>query len=121
MTGRTILIVDDNQAIRDLITTLLELSELDVSVVAVSTAGAALESWRNDRPAAIVLDRLLGADDGLDVASRVLGEQPTLPIVLFTAFLDDSLRRQAADVGVTACITQDDLQRLPDLLGELLA
>ena len=114
-----VLVVDDHRDIRDLITTLLEV-EGTFTVVTASSVSSALDAWKRDEPDAVVLDRLLGRDDGLEVAERIRGEQPDLPIVLFTAFLDQSIRRAAEQLGIAACLTQDDLQRLPELLSSIL-
>jgi hypothetical protein len=61
---------------------------------------------------------VLVVDD--NVAERVLADQPGLPIVLFTAVLDDATQQAADELGIAACITQDDLQQLPDTLTSLL-
>jgi len=117
----TILIVDDNAAIRDLIRTVLDLHDEGRFVtVDADSAATAVTAWQRTAPDAVVLDLRLGVDDGFEVAARILAEQPDLPVVLYTAYLTDEIQNHAAELGVAACLTQDELTRLPALLGDVL-
>lgn len=42
--------------------------------------------------------------DGLDTARHIRERRPDQVLILYTAFLDDELRRAAEEVGVTVCL-----------------
>ncbi|HYD09614.1 MAG TPA: hypothetical protein VEA78_05875, partial [Acidimicrobiales bacterium] len=54
---------------------------------------------------------------GLDVAEVILREDPTTPIVLFSAYLDDAAVARAERLGVRACLGKDQVVRIPELLA----
>ncbi|MFI5357649.1 MAG: sigma-54-dependent transcriptional regulator [Opitutales bacterium] len=95
-----VLIVDDDSGIRK------------TTRIAVETAGhAALEAPNGTRALALLeageydacfLDVKLGAEDGLDVLAKLLKAQPSLAVVMFTAFANiatavEAMRRGAHD------------------------
>ena len=45
----------------------------------------------------------------------------TQHVVLFTAYPDRALLTQAEAIGVRACLSKNDLRRLPGLIGKLAA
>ena len=40
-------------------------------------------------------------------------------VVLFTAFMDKRLNTKATGIGVRACLSKNDLRRLPAVIGGL--
>jgi CheY-like chemotaxis protein len=117
---RTVLLVDDHPGMRELIRTILEIEEIDVAVIEAESAADAIAAWQSSSPDLVVLDYRLPRPEGLDVAARMRAEQPSLQIVLFTAFLDPLVVEEAARVGGITCLTQDELRRLPGLVRQLL-
>lgn len=121
-TSRVVLLVDDHAGMRALIRTLFDLDRPDDDLVEAATAWRALDLWRQRRPDVILLDEVLGNERGLDaVAKPIRVEDPDIPIVLFTAFLDNDTREAAADLGIDHCVTQDEIRTLPDLVERLTA
>ena len=115
-----VLVVDDHMGMRALICTLFEIERPDDYVIEAATAPEALDKFAEQRPDVVILDQMLGARYGLeDVATPILRERPETPIILFTAFLDNDLRRRAGALGVRECVTQDDLRDLPTCVGKL--
>jgi DNA-binding NarL/FixJ family response regulator len=53
---------------------------------------------------------------GLEAAQRILAEDPNQSIILFSAFLNDDVRRTAEQIGVRACLSKEDIFDLPDIL-----
>ena len=114
------LLVEDNEDMRALIRIVLELSEHDIAITAEAKSGdEAIASWRRERPDLVVLDYRLPGPTGLDVARTILADDPATPIILFSAFLDDETVATAASLGVRACVSKDDVRRLPDLIHAL--
>jgi CheY-like chemotaxis protein len=70
-------------------------------------------------PTALILDNRMPGMTGLEVAARVLEHTPSQPIVLFSAFLTEEIERQAEALGIRACVSKTDIDRLPQVIAEL--
>lgn len=111
---RKLLVADDTEDIRVLLRLVLAGS---FEIVAEAADGAeALAGWQSNRDDvfALVLDHRMPRMTGLDVARRVLAEDPTARIVLFSANVDAQLIAEAEAVGVTAVLHKE---QLPELAG----
>jgi two-component system nitrate/nitrite response regulator NarL len=116
--GMGALIVDDNEDMRSLVRILLDLDpELEV-VAEAADACEAIAAWREHKPDAIVLDQRLPHATGLEIAEYILREDPGTPIVLFSAYLDYDAVSKAEELGVRACLSKDQVSRLPSLLAQ---
>jgi CheY-like chemotaxis protein len=80
--NRTILVVDDSEVTRSVLTT--RLTAQGASVVCASTVADALAIDAEALTAAIV-DVELGTDNGVTLADVLLGKNPHLRLALFTA------------------------------------
>ena len=121
----TMLIVDDELDMRLLVRLVIEMTNNGLSIVGEASDGAeALRVWRDlnePEPDVVILDNRMPELSGLEVARRILTERPGQLIVLFSAFLDDTVRKQAAEIGITRCVTKYELDRLPALIRELVS
>lgn len=95
-----VLIVDDEPAIRK--TTGLAVEAMGHEVVSVPNGLRALKEIETEAFDACFLDLKLGSEDGLVVLEKLLKAQPTLAVVMFTAFANistavDAMRRGAFD------------------------
>lgn len=109
---RKLLVADDTDDILLLLRIILGRT---FDIVAEASDGAqALDRWEEHREDvfALVLDYRMPRMSGLDVARRVLAERPATRVVLFSANLDDELRQEALDAGVTAVVAKDELAQL---------
>ena len=109
----SVLVVDDNADMRYLARVLLEIDGAVDLVAEAATASHGVAAWREQRPDVVVLDYRMEDGTGLDVARTILQEDPTQPIILFSAFLTDEYRAQAEELGVRECISKDEVLRLP--------
>lgn len=112
---RRVLIADDTDDIRELLSIVLMGARMTV-VGAAKDGDEAIELWRRQRPPdlhAIVLDQRMPGRTGLEVAREILAEQPDQRIVLFSGQVDDRLRAEAAEIGITAVVQKDELMALP--------
>jgi two-component system nitrogen regulation response regulator NtrX len=92
-----ILVVDDEQAIRDAMRMILEYDGYEVL-----TAGSgpdALTMIERDAPDLVFLDIKMPGQDGLDVLSRVRGQNETLPVVIVSAHGAASTALEAGRLG----------------------
>ena len=118
-----VLVVDDEVDMRTLVRIVIDVANHGLSVVGEAQDGReALAMWHDpDGPPAdvVVLDNRMPGPSGLEVAGSILSQRPDQLIVLFSAFLTDDIRRAAADIGIAACITKDQLHDLPEVIWSL--
>lgn len=108
----TILIVEDEPALRDTLT--YNLKKDGFAVEAVGDGRLALESARKLKPDLIILDIMLPELDGFEVA-RILRKEMTVPILMLTARDDEIDRVVGLEVGA------DDYLTKPFSMRELMA
>ncbi len=98
----TLLLVEDEPALRDLIALILE-HQVGCRVVTAGDGMEALESFETLRPRAVVLDILLPYMNGLDLLRR-LKEQGNLEqtgVIVISALGYPEVVRQAAEAGAS--------------------
>ena len=120
----TVLIADDDMDIRMLVRSLLETTGCGVDVVGEAADGLeALDVYGAVRtpevPDVIILDNRMPGCSGMDVADRILADEPDQRIVLFSAFLTPDLEREARDIGIAACVGKNDFASLPEVVKQL--
>ncbi len=102
-----ILVVEDSDAIRQMIETLM--AARGHQVEAVPTGAKGLESALAAPPDAILLDLMLpGGLDGFDVCRKLREAEATrtIPIIVISALTDDSSKQRATEAGATAYYTK---------------
>jgi len=119
MTSRnlSVLIVDDEPDMRWLLRHTINQANDGLQVLAEASDGAeGVDQWREHRPDVVVLDQRMPMLTGLEAAGQILAEEPTQPLVLFSAFLTDDIRREAAEIGISACVQKDRMATIPEVL-----
>lgn len=92
-----VLVVDDEAAIRLLCRVNLEASGMEV--VEASDGLAGLAAAEEHRPDVVLLDVMMPALNGWDVARELLERGSTTPIIFLTALADQSARVKAYEHG----------------------
>jgi DNA-binding response OmpR family regulator len=101
--NRTILVVDDDKKIVDLVS--LYLKRDGYSVLAAYDGQEALDTARRKQPDLIVLDLLLPELDGADVC-RLLRAESHVPIIMLTARSTDEDKLLGLDIGADDYLTK---------------
>src|ERR1700680_4061458 len=95
---KKILVVDDSEAILDVIKITVEMEGYEVST---SLTGACLQQMEHDPPDLILLDVLLSGEDGGDMCQRLKSDEQTrhIPVILLSAHagLWETARKCGAD------------------------
>jgi CheY-like chemotaxis protein len=107
VTGRRILVIDDEDDIREVAQASLEImAGLDVIVACSSQEG--LTKAETEQPDAILLDVMLPDMDGLTVFKYLQANPATqhIPVILLTAKVQLSDQRRFAELGVKAMIAK---------------
>jgi DNA-binding NarL/FixJ family response regulator len=108
------LIVDDHADVRFLIRTIIADAGLPVDVVGEAEAvEPALEQLDALAPDVIVMDARMPRIDGFEAAPLLLGRRPELRIVLCSAWVDDEVRRRAAEAGIHRVLSKDQFDEIP--------
>jgi CheY-like chemotaxis protein len=120
------LIVDDELDMRMLVRLVIEMADNGLTIVGEAADGTeALQVWRDldgpPVPDVVILDNRMPELSGLEVAEQILAERPGQLIMLYSAFLDDTVRARAAELGIALCVSKHDLEALPALIRGLTA
>jgi CheY-like chemotaxis protein len=120
--SRRVLVVDDDDEIREVVQTSLKLvSGWDVQVA--SNGAEAIDMCRADPPDAVLLDVTMPTMDGPTTFARLLADLRTryVPVVLLTAKVQDGELRRWSDLGVAGVIAKPfDPISLPAQFATLL-
>jgi len=106
MTGRKILIVDDESAIRDMLRVALEMAEYQV--LEASNAQDAHSIIIDEKPDLILLDWMMPGTSGIELARRLKRDEVTsaTPIIMLTAKGEEDNKIQGLEVGADDYITK---------------
>lgn len=107
-----VLIVDDEPDMLLLMRTLLTFDGYCEIVAEAADGEAGYAQWVERSPDVVVLDMRMPGTSGLDVARRILADQPNQPVVLCSAYLDAQDLEDARHAGVAACLEKTDVGRL---------
>ncbi len=115
VTGKRILVVEDEEAILDIVTQALRRNGYETT--SASDGDMALEKALSLRPDLVILDLMLPKMDGWEVCRRLRAEKETAstPILMLTA------RRDERDVVEGLELGADDYMKKPFSLTELVA
>jgi DNA-binding NarL/FixJ family response regulator len=117
--GKT-LIVDDEEDMRVLLQLAIDDANRGLRVVGEASSGdEALAIRRELDIDVIVLDQRMPGLTGTQTAEALLAEDPNVPIVLYSAFIDRDISAEAKRVGVRRCVMKGDLSGLISALREL--
>jgi len=114
---KTILVVDDDEAIRTLLQE--ELEEEGYKVLIATNARDALKMVAAEALDLVILDIRMPGMDGLEALPRILGIKEGLPVIMNTAYsqYQDSFMSWAADAYV---VKSSDLTELKEKVRELV-
>lgn len=106
MAGRTILIVDDEAAIRDMLRVALEMA--DYRVLEASNAQDAHAMIVDDKPDLVLLDWMMPGTSGIELARKLKREEVTaeVPLIMLTAKGEEDNKIQGLEVGADDYITK---------------
>nr|WP_298411428.1 phosphate regulon transcriptional regulator PhoB [uncultured Halomonas sp.] len=106
MTAKTVLIVDDEAAIREMIAVALEMA--DYRVLEACNAQAAHALIVDEQPDLLLLDWMMPGTSGIEFARRLKREEVTseLPIILLTAKSEEDNKILGLEAGADDYITK---------------
>ena len=100
----TILAVDDNKEVLELL--ILLLSKHGLSVISASRGNECLDIVKSRPVDLVILDVMMPVMDGLQVCQELKKMTPSIPIILLTARDDMMTRAAAMDLGVSEFVAK---------------
>jgi two-component system phosphate regulon response regulator PhoB len=106
MAKHSILVVDDEPAIREMVAIALEMADFDV--LEAENAQQGHEIIVDRRPDLVLLDWMLPSVSGIELARRLKREESTaeVPIIMLTAKSEEDNKIQGLDVGADDYVTK---------------
>lgn len=106
---KKILVVDDDDLIRSLVTHTLQLQQY--TVIAAATGPAGVEAYQAETPNLVVLDIAMPGMSGIEVASKIRDferEQKLshVPIIVFTAYARSFMSSGQDDLRISSYLTK---------------
>jgi excisionase family DNA binding protein len=110
---KRVLVVDDEESIRDLLSKTLALAEYDVETA--GDASTALDRMRETAYDLLVADLKMPGMDGLTLISHARHMRADLPVIIITGFSSESAAIEAVNLGVAGYLTKPF--RVPQVLA----
>lgn len=104
MTVRLV-VADDTDHVRRMLVEILTVHGFEV-VGQAADGAQAVEMAVGAKPDVVVLDYKMPGPDGLETTRRIRAEIPNQTVILYSAYVDEGLRAQAREAGVSACIAK---------------
>jgi two-component system chemotaxis response regulator CheY len=118
--GKTVLVVDDNDAIRKMMAAAF-LSDGFKTCAEAENGRESIELAKRVKPDIITLDLAMPVMNGLEAAARLRKLFPKAPIILFSMYADSILKAEASTAGVNLVLTKTEpLSKLVAKAHELM-
>ena len=109
----TILVVDDQPDLRFLVRTLIDIANHGLECAdEVASGEEAIAYFERGKATVVVLDQMMPGMTGLEAAKEILARHPDQRIILFSAYLDESLKAAARSIGIKACVDKGEFAKV---------
>jgi DNA-binding NtrC family response regulator len=116
--SRKILVVDDDQAVRKMLSLLLEST---CEVLLASSGEEGLRLVAAERPRLMLLDLVMPGMGGLEVLTAARAISPAMTVIMLTGKTDMDLARKALELGAVEFVTKPfDMASLKEKVGRSL-
>lgn len=121
MSSKKVLIVDDSTVTRLMIKKIIAEAKPDLEFIEFDTADKASTYLKSAESLDFVtLDQNMpGSLSGLDIAADIRKQFPNLKILLITANIQDAIRKQAENIGITFIEKPVSPEKILPFLGGL--
>jgi len=103
--NQRILVVDDEEPIRDLLSDYF--SKRDYEVRTAATAEETVRQIEEAKPNVVILDILLPDADGMELLGQIKEDNPDLPVIIMTGIgFDEDLLAEARDKGASGYVSK---------------
>jgi CheY-like chemotaxis protein len=102
----TILIVDDSEATRRALSAILRSHQWTVCEAKNGRTG--IKKFKRLKPDAVVLDLAMPDIDGVEAAKQMSESNPEIPLILFTVFETQGMKKIASEAGISAVVPKNE-------------
>lgn len=114
-----VMVVDDTEHVREMLATMLELDGFEV-VAKLDGGRAAIDTVAATAPNVIVMDYKMPHMDGITATTEIRKIVRDVPVILYTAYLDDELEARAREAGAALCLGKvEGLEQLERRISEM--
>lgn len=101
-----ILLVDDNEELREFLT--LSMSESQLDVVAVENGAQALAQVESSKFDVVIIDSVMPGEDGIELTTKIRATKAgqKIPILMMSALSTALVRRMAKNAGANEFLTK---------------
>jgi DNA-binding NarL/FixJ family response regulator len=103
----TLLVADDTLHVRQMLVDILDLHGFQIVGEAGDGDEAVARTAETD-PDVVVMDLKMPRTDGLEAARRIRDSRRDQKVILYSAYLDEDVRRQAEELGVATCVSKGE-------------
>lgn len=115
----TVLVVDDEEAVRELLVSALESRQRQV--LGAASGEEALEILKRTDVDLVLLDLSMPGMNGVDAFREIHGLRPTLPVVIVTGYPDSDLMARALEIGPFTMISKPvDLAQIQKTVEQIV-
>ena len=118
-TQTRVLYVDDHDDSREMLTTLLAISQIDVT--AVASAKNAVLMMQSERFDLCLLESWLPDTDGFELCREIREIHPMTPVVFFSGAAFDVDQKRGLEAGASAYVCKPDLDGLLGSISKLVS
>ena len=115
-----ILIAEDNQIVRNALSSFLRGSVADLDVCEAASGTQAINLAMQSNPDLVILDHRMPDMSGLATARVISSLRPGVPILLHTAFPTEDLSRESGRYGVSSVVSKIDGRNLLDAIKSIV-
>ena len=116
-----VLIVDDNQKIREFIKSIIKSQIADVEIIMECENGVeAIKVYDQTIPDWVLMDIAMEPLNGFATSHGIFENHPDAKIVFVSQFDESAYREEARKLGARAYVLKDNLLDLPGLIRNLL-
>lgn len=117
----TVLVIDDEEAVREAVTDILDLESLSVLAASDGEQGVALFAQRQAEIGLIILDMSMPGLTGHETLRRLKDIDPEIPVLLSSGYSREEVTHSYADLGVTDFLPKPyDALSLIDVVNQYL-
>ena len=114
-----VMVVDDTDHVREMLATMLELDGFEV-VAKVASGREAIAKLDGATPDIVVMDYKMPEMDGITATRRLRELAPSVPVILYTAYIDDGIEAQAREAGAALVLGKvEGLEQLERSISEM--
>ncbi|MFA6082530.1 MAG: response regulator [Patescibacteria group bacterium] len=109
LNGKTVLVVDDDESLRQMYRLRLEAS--GYAVVEATNGEEAMARAVDTQPSCILLDIMMPRVNGFDVLDilKTTASTKKIPVVVLTALMQDDARKRVQNAGAAACLVKSEV------------